>query len=142
MRDTKKRFSFSLANVSRVSNFIREKSKCVRYLAQEDININLWQRVKLRVVSRERESHVLFLRSLFCVCLQPIKFFSLFSKSLFSVAARSRNFTVVFLGDLLVVHVRFCCGVFFNEHNARFTKKSREKLFLVSSSSFFVGITQ
>ena len=78
VRDTKKRFSFALANVSRVSNFIwRAKSnKCVRYLAQEEILIILicggeWNE---SVVSRARESHKVFFfeiaRSFFCVCGQ------------------------------------------------------------------------
>lgn len=141
VRDTKETFFFLTfcECVSRVSNFIRtrEKSnKCVRYLAREDIN--LWQRVQ-REWFRVSESHTFsFLRSLsrsfFFFCLRTIKFFSRLSKLYYSC---------VFLGDFITcgVHVRegFCeKGVFFNEHNntTRFTKKSREKLFLVSS--FFV----
>ena len=92
------------------------------------------------MVSSERESHVFFFEiSLFFFCLRTIKFFSRLSKLYYSC---------VFLGDFITcgVHVRegFCeKGVYFNEHNTTrcFTKKkSREKLFLVSKSSFFVGI--
>ena len=88
-----------------------------------------------RVVSSERESHVFFFEISF-FCLRTIKFFSRLSKLYYSC---------VFLGDFITcgVHVRegFCeKGVYFNEHNNTtrcFTKKkSREKLFLVSS--FFV----
>ena len=79
-----------------------------------------------------------FFHFFFFFCLRTIKFFSLLSKL----------YSCVFLGDFITcgVHVRegFCeKGVYFNEHNTTrcFTKKkSREKLFLVSKSSFFVGI--
>jgi hypothetical protein len=94
-----------------------------------------------RVVSSERESHVFFfeISFFFFFGLRTIKFFSRLSKLYYSC---------VFLGDFITcgVHVRegFCeKGVYFNEHNTTrcFTKKkSREKLFLVSKSSFFVGI--
>ena len=96
-----------------------------------------------RVVSSERESHVFFLEIslafffFFFFCLRTIKFFSRLSKLYYSC---------VFLGDFITcgVHVRegFCeKGVYFNEHNNttrcfKTKKKSREKLFLVSS--FFV----
>ena len=92
-----------------------------------------------RVVSSERESHVFFLRSLSL-------FFFFFVCGQLNFSRVSQNFfhSCVFLGDFITcgVHVRegFCeKGVYFNEHNTTrcFTKKkSREKLFLVSS--FFV----
>ena len=142
MRETKETFFFltTLANVSLEFRILyaREKStKCVRYLAREDIN--LWRRVH-KEWFRASESHTFsFLRSLsFFFCLRTIKFFSRLSKLYYSC---------VFLGDFSTcgVHVRegFCeKGVYFNEHHNttrcfKTKKKSREKkLFLVSS--FFV----
>ena len=139
-------FSFSLANVSRVFRIFYERSLPVFVLWHEKILICGRARNESEV-SRARESHVFFFEiSLSFFCLRTIKFFSCFSQNRSSSLSPLVEKTLqlcVFRWFYCGVHVRgFCEGVFFNEHNTtRFTKKSREKLFLVSSS-FFVGITE
>ena len=93
-----------------------------------------------RVVSSERESHVFFFE------ISLVFFFFVCGQLNFSRVSQNFFHSCVFLGDFITcgVHVRegFCeKGVYFNEHNNttrcfKTKKKSREKLFLVSS--FFV----
>ena len=132
MRDTKKRFSFSLANVSRVFRIFYERSLHVFVIWHEKILICGRERNE-SVVSRERESHVFFFEislSFFFVCGQLN--FSLASLKIALLLCRrseKKLYSCVFLGDFIVVcmFAAFARGSFLTSITRRVSRRRAER---------------